>query len=49
MIEDMRKFAERKEGLCLLTEYINRRDPLEWQCKEGHKWKALAKDILKGT
>ena len=48
-IEDMRKFAEKKGGLCLATEYINRRDPLEWQCKEGHKWKASAKDILKGT
>ncbi|GBB98260.1 hypothetical protein RclHR1_31830003 [Rhizophagus clarus] len=48
-IEDMRKFAERKGGLCLSTEYFNRRDPLEWQCKEGHKWKASAKDILKGT
>ena len=48
-IEDMKKFAEKKGGLCLATEYINRRDPLEWQCKEGHKWKASAKDILKGT
>ncbi|CAG8746337.1 7654_t:CDS:1, partial [Acaulospora morrowiae] len=24
-------------------------DPLEWQCKEGHKWKASSRDILKGT
>ncbi|CAI2177651.1 3765_t:CDS:2 [Funneliformis geosporum] len=45
----MRKFAEKKGGLCLATEYVNRRDPLEWQCKEGHKWKASVKDILKGT
>jgi len=44
----MRKFAKKKGGLCLATEYINRQDPLEWQCKEGHKWKASAKDILKG-
>ncbi|RGB24486.1 hypothetical protein C1646_676354 [Rhizophagus diaphanus] len=49
MIEDMRKFAERKGSLCLSTEYINRWDPLEWQCKESHRWKASAKDILKGT
>jgi len=48
-IEDMRKFAEKKGGLCLATEYINRWDPLEWQRKEGYKWKASAKDILKGT
>jgi len=48
-IKDMRKFAEKKGGLCLATEYVNRRDPLEWQCKEGHKWKASAKDIIKGT
>ncbi|CAI2186749.1 19836_t:CDS:2 [Funneliformis geosporum] len=45
----MKKFAEKKGGFCLTTEYVNRRDPLEWQCKEGHKWKASAKDILKGT
>ncbi|CAG8613934.1 15731_t:CDS:1, partial [Funneliformis mosseae] len=45
----MRKFAKKKGGLCLATEYINRQDPLEWQCKEGHKWKASVKVILKGT
>ena len=45
----MRKFAEKKGGLYLATEYINRQDTLEQQCKEGHKWKASAKDILKGT
>ena len=48
-IENMRKFAEKKRGLCLATEYVNRWNPLEWQYKEGHKWKALAKDILKET
>ncbi|RGB34238.1 hypothetical protein C1646_760776 [Rhizophagus diaphanus] len=49
-IEDMKKFAEKKGGFCLTIEYVNhRRDILEWQCKEGHKWKASAKDILKGT
>ncbi|PKC62909.1 hypothetical protein RhiirA1_443673 [Rhizophagus irregularis] len=45
----MKKFAEKKGGFCLTAEYVNRRDPLKWQCKEGHKWKASAKDILKGT
>ncbi|RHZ86650.1 hypothetical protein Glove_48g37 [Diversispora epigaea] len=29
-IEDIRKFVEKKRGLCLATEYINRRYPLEW-------------------
>ncbi|CAG8480546.1 30216_t:CDS:2 [Gigaspora margarita] len=48
-IEDMRKFAQKKGGLCLATDYINRQDPLEWQCIKGHKWKASAKDIIKGT
>ncbi|GBB98746.1 hypothetical protein RclHR1_03300026 [Rhizophagus clarus] len=45
----MKKFAEKKGGFCLTTEYVNRQDAFEWQCKEGHKWKASAKDILKGT
>jgi hypothetical protein len=48
-IKDMQILAEKKEGLCLSTEYINRQDPLEWQCKKGHKWKASAKDIINGT
>ena len=49
MIEDIKKFAEKKGGLCLTTEYVNRRDPLEWQYKEDYKQKTSAKDILKGT
>ncbi|RHZ46208.1 hypothetical protein Glove_629g21 [Diversispora epigaea] len=36
-IEDMKKFAIKKGGSCLATEYINMHDPLEWQCKEGHR------------
>ncbi|CAG8748310.1 23344_t:CDS:1 [Gigaspora margarita] len=48
-IEDMRKFAQKKGGICLAIKYINRHDSLEWQCIKGHKWKASAKDIIKGT
>ncbi|GET51011.1 P-loop containing nucleoside triphosphate hydrolase protein [Rhizophagus irregularis DAOM 181602=DAOM 197198] len=31
-IEDVRKFAEKKGGPYLATKYINRQDPLIWQC-----------------
>ncbi|CAG8727119.1 6816_t:CDS:1, partial [Funneliformis mosseae] len=41
--------CRKKGGFCLVTDYVNRWDSLEWHCKEDHKWKASAKDILKGT
>ncbi|PKC70631.1 hypothetical protein RhiirA1_532586 [Rhizophagus irregularis] len=31
-INDVRKFAEKKGGPYLATKYINRQDPLIWQC-----------------
>ncbi len=40
---------QKKGGLCFITDYINRWDSLEWQYKEGHKWKASAKNIFKET
>ncbi|UZO12415.1 uncharacterized protein OCT59_003953 [Rhizophagus irregularis] len=39
-IEDVRKFAEKKGGPYLATKYINRQDPLIWQCM--HKNNVLA-------
>ncbi|CAG8851189.1 40233_t:CDS:2, partial [Gigaspora margarita] len=46
-IKDMQILAEKREGFCISNEYINRQNPLEWQCKKGHKWKASPKDIIK--
>jgi len=32
-------------GLCLATEYINTNYKMLWQCKNGHKWKAIWKNV----
>lgn len=38
-IEDMHKMAASHQGKCLSKRYVNSRTKLQWQCKEGHKWK----------
>ncbi|GET60024.1 hypothetical protein GLOIN_2v1778083 [Rhizophagus irregularis DAOM 181602=DAOM 197198] len=43
---DMKKFAEKKGGLCFATEYINKQNPLEWQYKEGRKHAILSQKII---
>jgi len=37
-IEDAKKFAIKKNGLCLSGEYKNAREPLLWKCFCGYKW-----------
>lgn len=39
-IQECIDFANRKSGICLSKEYINCEGELEWQCKQGHIWKA---------
>ena len=40
-IEDMRKVAEKRGGLCLSDNYLNGRQKLLWRCAKGHEWKAI--------
>lgn len=47
-IEDMRSLAAAKGGTCLSDIYVNSRAKLEWNCKEGHRWRAPAKTIVPG-
>jgi hypothetical protein len=44
-IEQMHALAESKGGKCLSTIYINSQKKLKWECKYGHKWKALPSSI----
>lgn len=30
--------AESKNGKCISKRYLNNTEPMEWQCKRGHKW-----------
>ena len=47
-LHDMQNLAERKQGTCLSTEYVNAHTKLMWQCKEGHTWKAKPDCIQQG-
>lgn len=44
-IEEMREVARRKGGYCLSINYINSGTKLKWQCKEGHIWEAVPRDV----
>jgi len=48
-IEEMQEIAKSRGGKCLSTNYINTDTPLFWQCKEGHKWKAVPSSIKRGA
>jgi hypothetical protein len=44
----MQELAAKKGGLCLSREYVNVKTHLEWQCAEGHRWKAKPNNIQQG-
>lgn len=48
-LEIMQQVAEKCGGKCLSTEYIDSKTKLEWQCREGHIWKAEYHQIRKGS
>lgn len=48
-IEDMNEIANKRGGLCLSKNYCNNHTNLEWQCAEGHIWKAIFSNIKRGT
>ena len=38
-IEEMNALAQAKGGKCLSNEYVNSHTTMEWECKQGHRWK----------
>lgn len=42
------KAAINKSGECISTEYVNSRTKMLWKCKDGHKWEAALKTIIRG-
>lgn len=46
-LHEMGRWAEAKGGKCLSKKYFSK-IPLEWECKEGHRFKKYAADIRKG-
>lgn len=39
-IEDAKRVARERGGVCLSDEYVNARSKLTWQCHRGHVWQA---------
>jgi len=48
-IDEMRKIANQRGGLCLSDKYINTITPLKWKCKGGHEWEASPNNIKRGS
>ena len=47
-IEEMRKLATKRGGMCISDKYVNNRIKLLWRCAEGHEWKTAPTMILQG-
>ncbi len=48
-IEEMQAIAKSRGGKCLSEVYINARSIIEWECAEGHIWKARAAHVKRGS
>jgi hypothetical protein len=47
-LKAMQRLARRRGGKCLSTRYINNRQPLVWECKRRHRWKATPANVKGG-
>lgn len=48
-IELMDRIAMERGGRCISTEYINANSHLTWECKKGHRWRAIPNSIKRGS
>lgn len=48
-IQDLQKFATKRGGECLSTEYHGINHKYKWKCKESHTWTATIDSILHGS
>jgi len=44
-IEEMQALAKNRGGKCLSKKYVNQDTHLEWECAEGHRWKAKSAHV----
>jgi hypothetical protein len=47
-LKAMQRLARSRGGKCLSTKYINNRQPLLWECKRRHRWKAMPGNLKGG-
>lgn len=48
-INALHQIAKDRGGKCLSDKYINTNTKLLWECKKGHRWKAIPKNIIRGS
>jgi len=46
---DMHALAQSRGGTCLSIDYLGQANKLEWQCKDGHRWRATPGSIKNGS
>ena len=47
-IEDLEKYARKKDGHCLSSSYVNCKIKYIWKCSKGHVWPASWNSISRG-
>jgi|2_EtaG_2_1085320.scaffolds.fasta_scaffold01284_10 hypothetical protein len=47
-IKKPKELAKKRGGKCVSDEYINANRKLVWECKHGHRWKAIYNAIQRG-
>jgi hypothetical protein len=48
-IHDMRTIAKKRGGKCLSGKYLGGKSKLQWECRKGHRWKAVPTSVKAGT
>ncbi len=43
----LKDYVAKKRGKCLSDEYINKKTKMDFQCENGHIWKATPHTIIK--
>ena len=44
----IKEIVKSKEGKCISDEYVGEKDNMEFECKNGHRWKTQAGNIKRG-
>ena len=45
----MRDLARARGGRCLSQEYVNSNTRIEWECEQGHRWRAVPRTVSAGS
>lgn len=48
-LEEMKRLAQIRGGVCLSSHYVNHEAKLGWRCAEGHEWEAPPWNVRRGS